>query len=175
VQSMSGSPGGGGGDRNGHWLSAEDLAVEAAQDQGLWSSSHSLASEFTPVAPSSLLQESNGMIPPTPLGMVGSTDALKSVYAGVLGSEVGARPAPLRAGDYSLGDVLGAFADSGFGDLPRKEVVRLLWSACRLRVGHEGELLKRARQVDVAFLLEILHAKREKVRFGCEAKDKKMF
>jgi len=164
---MSDSPGTGGGDGNNEqWPSAEDLAVEAAQDQGLWSASHSLASEFTPVAPSSLLQDSNGMIPPTPLGMVGSTSALYSVYAGVLGSEVGARPAPLRAGNYSLGDVLGAFADSGFGELPRKEVVRLLWSTCRLRVGHEGELLKPARQVDVAFLLEILHAKRDKVRQG---------
>jgi hypothetical protein len=62
-----------------------------------------------------------------------------------------------------MADVLSALAANGFGGMPRKEVVRLLWRACRLRVGHEGELLKPARQLDVAFVLEVLSAKRAKV------------
>ena len=162
-QPGSDSGGGGGGDSNAlGWPSAEELAVEAALDQGLWSASHSLASEFTPVAASSLLLSGNGLHPSVPFEVVGSTDASGFTDAAGLAGLVGSI-APLRAGEYAMADVLSALAANGFGGMPRKEVVRLLWRACRLRVGHEGELLKPARQLDVAFVLEVLSAKRAKV------------
>ena len=136
------------------WPSAEELAMEAALDQGLWSASHSLASGFTPVAASSLLQSAGGH-PSVPYEASATTadDALTSVGR--------RRPVPLRPGVFSLEDVAAAVQAHGFS-APRKEVVRLLWTSCHLRVA-DGTLLQPASQVDVAFLLEVLAAKRDKV------------
>ena len=71
--------------------------------------------------------------------------------------------AELPQKEFSFPELLEELRKRGFGSTSRKDVVRLLWASCHLRVQHD-ELLQPASAVDVAFLVEILTAKRTKVR-----------